>query len=161
MPWLRACGVRVPARCRGTFVLYYVSKEHAKRPYFIAQCLRGTVLLAQGVIRITSARLNCNMDFYDGATVPAFLVTFVIVQMTSLIISVALAPFYVIAGGRYTLLKIFQRICGPNRLAIPGRPTTAWPRYFPLAGSAKVHNDLSSVASRGKILLKPRTHTYH
>jgi len=76
------------------------------------------------------------MDFSTIATYPVFLLTLGFVQITSVVISVALAPFYGLAGGRYAILRIFR--CGPNRLAIPGRPTTEWPRYFPLAGSPKV-----------------------
>ena len=100
-----------------------------------------------------SARLKIRgMDLYNVATVPAFFITYIFVQITSVIISVALAPFYLVAGGRYTILRALQR---PNRLAIPGRPTTAWPRYFPLAGSAKVHLLLSAVASRLIQLVMP------
>lgn len=99
------------------------------------------------------------MDLYDFATVPAFFITYTIVQIISVTISVALAPFYLIAGGRYTLLQALESICGPNRLAIPGRPTTAWPRYFPLAGSAKVYLSLFALASRSTVMKSPKHST--
>ena len=72
-------------------------------------------------------------------TAPAFLVIYILIQIVSALINVALAPVYLVAGWRYTLLRLLQGIWGPNRLAMPGRPTTSWPRCFPLESSAKVH----------------------
>ena len=73
-------------------------------------------------------------------TGPLFVLTYVFVQFTSLFISLALAPFYLLAGGRYFALKIRQKAFGgaPNRSTLPGTPAIAWPQYFPLAGTAKV-----------------------
>ena len=87
-------------------------------------------------------------------TAPAFLIIYFLLQTTSVLISVALAPFYLVAGGRYTLLRLLQWIWGPNRLAMPGRPTTSWPRYLPLEGSAKVQRTHGLLALMGKLPVK-------
>ena len=73
-------------------------------------------------------------------TGPLFVLSYVFVQFTSLIISLSLAPFYLLAGARYFVLMIRQKLFdgAPNRSTLPGTPTLAWPQYFPLAGTAKV-----------------------
>ena len=80
------------------------------------------------------------VDISLPITGPLFVLTYVFVQLTSLIINLILAPFYVLAGGRYLVLMIRQQVCGgaPNRSTLPGTPALAWPQYFPLAGTAKV-----------------------
>lgn len=69
-----------------------------------------------------------------------FLLIYTVVWITTLLVTIVFSPFYLIAAIPYAYGQLRQALFGgsPNRLAFPGRPTAAWPRYFPLAGHPKV-----------------------
>jgi hypothetical protein len=97
------------------------------------------------------------MDFTHLVSGLEFLLTYTIVLISTLLITVVFSPFYLLAAIPYAYGQLRQALFGgpPNRLAFPGRPTAAWPRYFPLAGNPKVSCSYYLAIMAQQLLLVP------